>query len=117
MAFVRYRTDKTFCTALFSGMLRMRSDPELLPIHRPRCPNCQARMATTAVSSGPEGFEHRAYECPKCAHTEIRIEASDPIESDAAGWIDAGPELPRQGNAASGPPSTSEPEIHHQPKH
>ena len=100
----------------FFGMPRMKSDPELLPVHRPRCPSCQARMTTIAVSSGPEGFEHRTYECPKCAHTEIRTEATDPLESDATDRIDAGPELLRQGNATSGSPPTSEAGILHQPK-
>jgi hypothetical protein len=58
-------------------------DPELLPIHRPFCPKCQKRMMTTAVSDGPEGFEQRRFECLKCAVTEIRTLASDPIKSDA----------------------------------
>ena len=73
-------------------------------------------MTSIDVSSGPEGFEHWSYRCPKCAHTEIRIEAVDPLDSDAAGWTAAGPELPRQQDAASGSPPGSEPEFKHQPK-
>src|SRR5882757_2463725 len=62
-------------------------DPELLPVHRPLCPKCQKRMRTTAVSDGPDGFEHRRFECLTCTVTEIRTLASDPLKSDAVRWL------------------------------
>jgi hypothetical protein len=62
-------------------------DPELLPIHRPRCRDCQTRMVTVAVAEGPAGLEHRTFECSKCGHSETRVLASDPLQSDAAGWV------------------------------
>jgi hypothetical protein len=71
-------------------------DPELLPIHRPRCPDCQMRMVTADVAPAPAGFEHRSYQCPRCAHTETRIEAIDPLEADAADWVAAEPGLPQE---------------------
>jgi hypothetical protein len=94
-----------------------KSDPELLPVHRPRCPNCQARMTTAGVLPRPDGFEHRTYECPKCAHAETRIEASDQFEFDALSGSDPAPS--QRPKAARGSISdnqcTSQPQP--QPKH
>jgi hypothetical protein len=44
-------------------------------------------MMLERVSAGPTGFEHRVFECPRCDQVEIRVIASDPLKSDAAGWL------------------------------
>jgi hypothetical protein len=62
-------------------------DPELLPIQRPRCPKCGARMLTTDLSPGPDGFESRTFACLRCNHTEKKTLASDPLKSVAVGWL------------------------------
>jgi len=72
-------------------------DPELLPIHRPRCPDCQMRMITADVSSGPEGLEHRTFECSRCGHTETRLVAGDQLQTDAIGWTSGNPRRPPEG--------------------
>jgi hypothetical protein len=62
-------------------------DPELLPIHRPRCPKCQQRMITSAVLEGPEGLEDRTFKSLKCAHTDKLVLISDPLKSSVTGWL------------------------------
>jgi hypothetical protein len=59
----------------------------LTTFERPRCPHCQAKMMLECVSSGPIGFEHRLFECPKCDHVETIVVASDPFKSKAQGWL------------------------------
>jgi transposase-like protein len=55
-------------------------------IERPRCPRCQRRMKLERVSPGPEGFEHRSFECAKCDHAETRA-IPDAIKSKAVRWF------------------------------
>jgi hypothetical protein len=59
----------------------------LIAIERPRCSRCQTRMMLERVSSGPIGFEHRLFECPKCDQVEIKVIASDPFKSKTVGWL------------------------------
>jgi hypothetical protein len=77
-----------------------RPDPELLPMHRPRCPRCKMRMITRDVAAGPEGFERRTVECSHCGFSEIKVIACDPIKSDAVGWIigDMGSSVTHEGH-------------------
>ena len=66
----------------------MTSTPQsLTAIERPRCSRCQTRMMLERVTSGPIGFEHRLFECPKCNHVAIRAISSDPLKSNASGWL------------------------------
>jgi Zn ribbon nucleic-acid-binding protein len=60
--------------------------PSITAIERPRCPRCQRRMKLECVSPGPEGLEHRLFECSKCDHAETRA-VPDPIKSKAVRWF------------------------------
>jgi Zn finger protein HypA/HybF involved in hydrogenase expression len=59
----------------------------LTAIERPRCSRCQTRMMLERVSAGPIGFEHRLFECPKCDQVQLSVIASDPLKSNAVGWL------------------------------
>ena len=65
----------------------IRPEPSLLPIERPRCPKCQARMMLARISPGPAGYDSRTFECAKCDHVLTVKVAPDPMKSDKAGWI------------------------------
>jgi len=80
------QTDFLLLLYFFIMAATRKPDPELLPIHRPRCPNCQTRMITVAIASGPEGFEHRTFACRQCGHCETDVVTNDPLKSDAVGW-------------------------------
>jgi hypothetical protein len=65
--------------------------PILSPLERPHCPKCQVtRMMLARISPGPDGFEIRIFECPKCDHVHQEKVASDPLKSDKARWAEGG---------------------------
>ena len=64
----------------------MSDQQPLSRFERPRCARCQTRMLLERVSTGPIGFEHRLFECPKCNNVETRIVASDTNNSESRGW-------------------------------
>jgi hypothetical protein len=64
----------------------VRPEPSLIPIERPRCARCQARMTLARIEPGPNHSDLRTFECPKCEHVH-RVIAEDPLKSGtAAGW-------------------------------
>lgn len=74
----------------------LRSDPELLPIQRPRCPKCQMRMVSTAVAVAVAGLEDRTFECRRCGHVETRRLIADPLASPkAVAWTESSLKPPR----------------------
>jgi Zn ribbon nucleic-acid-binding protein len=68
-----------------------RNDPEFLPMGRPRCPQCQTRMITSALSEEPEGFERRTFECLKCGHSEQKVVTIGLMKSHTLAWSSSKP--------------------------
>jgi hypothetical protein len=62
-----------------------KTDSELSPTKRLRCPKCGARIATTGTLEGSNGLKHRVG-CLRCGHIENNAVASDPLKS-AVGWL------------------------------
>jgi hypothetical protein len=64
------------------------SSSRISAIERPRCPACrQNRMLLSKLEAGPSGFDYRTFECQKCGRVETKVVASDPMASDARGWL------------------------------
>jgi hypothetical protein len=63
-----------------------KTDSELSPAKRLRCPRCEARTTTTGISEGSNGLEHPVFGCLNCGHVENNAAASDPLKS-AVGWL------------------------------
>jgi hypothetical protein len=57
-------------------------------IERPRCPNCrQRRMLLAKFEAGSSGRDSRTFECQKCGRVQTMVISSDPMTSDAQGWL------------------------------
>jgi hypothetical protein len=65
--------------------LHSRPEPLLLPIRRPGCPKCEARMMLAAIAPGPEGLELRTFECRRCDHSFTSAVAKGPMNTVSAG--------------------------------
>jgi hypothetical protein len=66
-----------------------RPEPPLLPIERPRCPNCQDRMMLARIEPGPNGSHVRTFECPKCEHIQKML-VDYRLKSANTGWTAGG---------------------------
>jgi hypothetical protein len=63
----------------------IRSDPSPLPIERPCCPKCHARMTLARIGSGPNGSDVWIFQGSKREQVH-KILAEDLIESTKAQW-------------------------------
>jgi hypothetical protein len=44
-------------------------------------------MMLERITRAPVGFEHQVFECPKCNHVEAKVITSDPLNTEALGWL------------------------------
>jgi hypothetical protein len=64
-------------------------------IDRPRCPRChEPRMLHSRTEAGPSSSEYRTFDCRNCGRTHTMIISSDPMESNAFGWLSGELEAP-----------------------
>jgi hypothetical protein len=61
-------------------------EPSLIPMERPRCGRCQARMTLARIERGPAGSVLRTFECPKCER--VLLAEDDPIRSHMV-WLNS----------------------------
>jgi hypothetical protein len=44
-------------------------------------------MLLSKLEAGPAGFDYRTFECQRCGRVETVVISSDPMKSDAQGWL------------------------------
>ena len=68
------------------------SDPKpILPQRRTtrrRCFVCQAPMEVQRIAAARAGFEHRTLRCTSCGRIDQMQVNTDPLQSEALGWIE-----------------------------
>lgn len=64
------------------------SPADVSAIARPNCPKCrQHRMLLSGLERGLTGFASRTFECQKCGYVSTTVIPTDPMASDALGWL------------------------------
>ena len=53
----------------------------------PRCIQCQAPALVQRSTPGRSGFEHWTLRCTKCGRVSEAQIQTDPMKSEAAGWL------------------------------
>ena len=51
------------------------------------CKICSAEMVLARITPARLGINARTFECLRCKHTEKVLEAADPMQSNAIGWL------------------------------
>jgi hypothetical protein len=69
-------------------------DPQLPTLsprtaERPRCLKCQSRMEVQRIITARSGFEHWTLRCTRCGHIHEAQVPTDPINTDARGWLNS----------------------------
>jgi uncharacterized C2H2 Zn-finger protein len=54
---------------------------------RRRCVVCQSPMEVQRIVEARAGFEHWTLRCPRCGHIGQVQMSTDPLKSDASGWM------------------------------
>jgi RNase P subunit RPR2 len=54
---------------------------------RPRCLRCQAPVVVQRATRGRSGFEHWTLRCTKCGNIHQAQVQTDPMKSEAIGWL------------------------------
>ena len=56
--------------------------------HLTTCPNCRdSRMLLSKLETERSGFGTRTFECQKCGRVQTTVVSSDPMTSEARGWL------------------------------